>query len=198
MISLGDAQRIPLADNSVHCVVTSPPYWRLRNYGLDGCQWQDGWFGVLGSEDDLTLYLSHLVAIMREVRRVLRDDGTLWLNMGDSYSSAATQRSGLRPKNLAGVPWRLALALQEDGWYLRSDIIWAKANCMPESVSDRPTRAHEYLFLLTKQPRYYYDAQAIAEPLAASTLADHRLGWYQASYVQRDYPGPAGRGNGLL
>jgi DNA modification methylase len=130
---------------SVQCCVTSPPYWGLRDYGTDG---------QLGLEPTPDAYVASMVAVFREVRRVLRDDGTLWLNVGDSFSD----------KQLQGVPWRLAFALQADGWYLRSDIIWNKPNPMPESVTDRPTKSHEYVFLLTKSARYFYDAEAIKEP----------------------------------
>ena len=164
---------------SVNCVVTSPPYWGLRDYGVDG---------QLGLEATPEEHVANLVAVFREVKRVLRDDGTLWLNLGDSYATGTTSdwtptqtgkhgywqnpavnkridgRSiGLKPKDLVGIPWRVAFALQADGWYLRSDIIWAKPNPMPESVTDRPTKAHEYVFLLTKAARYYYDADAVRE-----------------------------------
>jgi len=195
-----------LPDASVHCCVTSPPYWGLRDYGVDG---------QIGLEPTPAEYVAKMVAVFREVRRVLRDDGTLWLNLGDSYSGSASSGSassstlvgtpnalrsgcspsvkssfdGLAPKNLVGIPWRVAFALQADGWYLRSDIIWAKPNPMPESVTDRPTKAHEYLFLLSKSERYYYDADAIAEP-----YADERNGF---SGVRPDvaatYSGKSGR-----
>ena len=161
-----------LPSRSIHCVVTSPPYWGLRDYGIGD--------DALGLEPTPELYVKHLVEIFREVRRVLRDDGTLWLNLGDSYAGSgrgpSTMNSaqemwsdkkppdGLKPKDLVGIPWRVAFALQADGWYLRSDIIWSKPNPMPESVTDRPTKSHEYLFLLTKNQRYYYDADAIREP----------------------------------
>ena len=178
----GDALDVmrTLAPGSVRCCVTSPPYWGLRDYGTAG---------QLGLEPTPEEYVARLVEVFAEVRRVLTDDGTLWLNLGDSYSSGAmsgavgpnsstghhraqheqkgmTRRAsdiGLSPKNLVGIPWRVAFALQADGWYLRSDIIWAKPNPMPESVTDRPTKAHEYVFLLSKRERYYYAADAIAE-----------------------------------
>lgn len=162
---------------SVHCCVTSPPYFGLRDYGHDG---------QIGLEQTPAEYVAKLVAVFREVRRVLRDDGTLWLNLGDTYANdkkwggttggkhaqglhgqpvgRTRKDTGLKPKDLIGIPWRVAFALQDDGWWLRSDIIWHKPNAMPESVLDRPTKAHEYLFLLAKSERYYYDAQAIAEP----------------------------------
>jgi DNA modification methylase len=178
-----------LPDQSVHCVVTSPPYWGLRDYGTGDAQ--------IGLETTPDEYVEQMVEVFREVWRVLRDDGTLWLNLGDSYctvphgpkghnatdaklpqrESHGTQANrrpipGLKHKDLVGIPWRVALALQADGWYLRSDIIWAKSSCMPESVRDRPTRAHEYLFLLTKQPKYFYDAEAIREPSASAYSLD--------------------------
>jgi DNA modification methylase len=171
----GDAlERIGEIDPaSVQMCVTSPPYWGLRDYGHSD---------QLGLEPTPEAYVERMVALFRGVRRVLRDDGTLWLNLGDSYATPKVGNTnglsgekeilhamqfkkllppGLKPKDLVGIPWRVAFALQADGWYLRSDIIWAKPNPMPESVTDRPTKAHEYLFLLTKSPRYYYDAEAI-------------------------------------
>ncbi len=178
MLTQGNALRIPLADESVHCVVTSPPYWGLRDYGI-GDQ--------LGLEPTPEQYVENMVAVFREVKRILRHDGTVWLNLGDSYATGhqtgttddekgwthgqisrgmqgrAGMPDGLKPKDLCGIPWRVAFALQADGWWLRSDIIWSKPNPMPESVTDRPTKAHEYLFLLTKSARYYYDADAIKE-----------------------------------
>ena len=166
----------------IHTCVTSPPYWNLRDYGVEG---------QIGLEPTPEEYVEKMVEVFREVRRVLRDDGTLWLNLGDSYASKpcggighnakvrntkkAIQKSagvpaGLKPKDLVGIPWRVAFALQADGWYLRSDIIWAKPNAMPESVKDRPTKAHEYIFLLSKSPRYYYDGEEIQEPLTEATI----------------------------
>ena len=174
----GDAieQLRTLPDKSVHCVVTSPPYWGLRDYGHAG---------QIGLEQTPDEYVGRLVAVFTEVRRVLRDDGTCFLNLGDSYASDTkgsggpsekqlsnagsryemTQRliHGLKPKDLVGIPWRVAFALQADGWWLRQDIIWHKPNPMPESVRDRCTKAHEYVFLLTKSARYFYDAVAVAE-----------------------------------
>lgn len=181
-----------LADESVHCVVTSPPYWGLRDYGSEG---------QIGLEPTPDEFVARIVEVFREVRRVLRADGTLWLNLGDTYHNAdkwggggantgkqtrapngdvvswqAVRRKwakvdGLKPKDLIGIPWRVALALQADGWWLRSDIVWSKPNAMPESVSDRPTKAHEYLFLLTKAERYFYDADAIREPHSEVSVA---------------------------
>ena len=155
----GDALEVlrGLPSESVHCCITSPPYWGLRDYGVEG---------QIGLKQTLQEYVEALVEVFREVRRVLRLDGTLWLNLGDSYAGSWGSASGLKPKDLVGVPWRVAFALQADGWYLRSDIIWHKPNSMPESVTDRPTKAHEYIFLLAKSRRYYYDAEAIKEPLA--------------------------------
>jgi len=181
MLLQANALHIPLADGSVHCAITSPPYWGLRDYNVPG---------QLGLEPTPNEYVANMVAVFREVGRVLRDDGTVWLNLGDSYNSIGHKKSSsgygsstlaggeqthsplrrentdpeLKHKDLVGIPWRVAFALQADGWYLRSDIIWAKPNPMPESVTDRPTKSHEYLFLLTKQPRYFYDSEAVKEP----------------------------------
>ena len=214
-----------LPDASVHCCVTSPPYWGLRDYGHDG---------QIGLESTPEAYVARMVEVFREVRRVLRDDGTLWLNLGDSY---AAQRSGtampaetlaggcggqvvdgrgsrgrgdvepdavaggarratgsgpkhrdaaaigLKHKDLVGIPWRVAFALQADGWWLRQDIIWHKPNPMPESVRDRCTKAHEYVFLLTKSERYFYDAEAVKEN--ANALPDRRLGSSTFRKVQK-------------
>ena len=136
--------------------VTSPPYYGLRNYGEAG---------QIGLEETPEEYTWRLVEVFREVRRVLKDDGTLWLNIGDSYATKEAA-GGVKRKDLNGIPWLLALALRSDGWYLRSDIIWHKPNTMPESAKDRPTRAHEYIFLLSKSPDYFYNAEAIREPAA--------------------------------
>jgi DNA modification methylase len=180
-ILTGDVRRLlpTLADESVDCIVTSPPYWGLRDYGVTG---------QLGLEATLDEYVADLVAVFREVRRALAPHGTLWLNLGDSYAGARSYQvpqskhpaldfgaanvakvpPGLKPKDLMGIPWRVALALQADGWYLRADIVWAKPNPMPESVRDRPTKAHEYVFLLAKRPRYYFDQEAVREPWTSS------------------------------
>jgi DNA modification methylase len=217
-----------LPSESVHCVVTSPPYWGLRDYGHDG---------QMGLEETPEAYVTGMVEVFREVRRVLRADGTLWLNIGDSYASstkgsggtgkstlgaasggngiseAGILRSqkrqamearkvacGLPERNLVGIPWRLAFALQADGWYLRQDIIWHKPNPMPESVTDRCTKAHEYLFLLTKGERYYFDHEAIKEDAvrgaAGSSFntgktAEHQLG--RASTAERMEDGKRNR-----
>jgi DNA modification methylase len=177
-----------LPDESVHCVVTSPPYWGLRDYGVEG---------QIGLEATPQAFVARMVEVFREVKRVLRKDGTCWVNLGDSYAgsgrgmgdtktenrrnpssrdfhdamveSGAIGRAWVKPppgwkqKDLIGIPWRVAFALQDDGWWLRQDIIWAKPNPMPESVTDRCTKAHEYIFLLTKSARYYYDSEAIKE-----------------------------------
>ena len=143
-------------DEIVDCVVTSPPYWGLRDYGESE---------QLGLEETPQEYVQFLVNVFREVKRVLKDDGTVWLNLGDSYSE----------KQLIGIPFRVVFALQDDGWYIRQDIIWAKPNPMPESVKDRCTKAHEYIFLLTKRPHYYYDAESIKEPVIKDDT-DHRVG----------------------
>lgn len=170
---------LTLESGSVQCCVTSPPYFNLRDYGVAG---------QIGLESSPTEYVQSLVGVFREVRRVLRDDGTLWVNIGDSYAASPSGHAqsgsvgvgrattahgvskglgripqGLKPKDLIGIPWLLAFALRADGWYLRSDIIWHKPNVMPESVKDRPTKSHEYLFLLSKGDKYFYDAAAIAE-----------------------------------
>ena len=202
---MGDAVRLICGDavetlrtldaGSVHCVVTSPPYFALRDYGVAG---------QIGLEKTPAEFVAKLVEVFREVRRVLRDDGTLWLNLGDSFASGKVGRGdadrpnsqdllkgvrrigcpkseagtvgakgrnldGLCGKQLLGMPWRVAFALQDDGWILRSDIIWAKPNPMPESVRDRPTKSHEHLFLFAKQSRYFYDAEAISEPAAEAS-----------------------------
>lgn len=240
-LRLGDTPTVlrTLPDGYVQCVVTSPPYWGLRNYGTDPQIWVNGqepcaehewvsftrrgtsggvesakvqikgednfqivpdsqqnscslcgaWRGELGLEPTPEMYVEHLVQIFREVHRVLKEDGVLFLNLGDSYvgggrGSGYSEKqdsnrgtvgmpksivpNGLKPKDLVGIPWRVAFALQADGWYLRQDIIWHKPNPMPESVRDRCTKAHEYIFLLTKAPRYYYNADAIREPIKES------------------------------
>ena len=198
MILIGDVrERLKeLPDQSVNCCVTSPPYWGLRDYGNDG---------QIGLEQEPGDFIAELVAVFHQVKRVLRDDGTLWLNIGDSYASTkegntngtagrvkqkagvndnARKRTipiGLKPKDLVGIPWMLAFALRADGWYLRQDIIWHKPNPMPESVTDRCTKAHEYLFLLSKSRQYYFDSTAMQEPAKypfdnRSSRADSRAG----------------------
>ena len=240
-----------LPDQSVHMIATSPPYWGLRDYGNDpslwgggaDCdhQWEDqgsergsksalcstcgAWLGQLGLEPNPYMFIDHLVEIFREAKRVLRDDGTLWVNLGDSYANPGIQKSalsstggftgkrvrdgkkgtmnsvlraipeGIKYKDLIGVPWRVAFALQADGWYLRADIIWAKGNPMPESVTDRPTKAHEYVFLMTKNEKYFYDIDAIKEPLTYPTAKETYGSKHQHaqnnqySHSGRDYDG---------
>lgn len=223
--ALSVLRRLPSA--SVQTIVTSPPYFGLRDYGVDG---------QIGLEQTPQEYVAALVAVFHEARRVLRDDGTLWLNLGDSYASSTgnktitpqtaylTGRAGggafapakktleyaetsagykaydVAPKNLLGIPWRTAFALQDDGWILRSDIIWAKPNPMPESVTDRPTKAHEYVFLFAKSPRYYYDADAVRESaetnVKSKILGRGNQGYARASGAtknpQRDQAGGYG------
>lgn len=148
-----------LPDESIHCCVTSPPYYALRDYGADG---------QIGQEDTPEEYIQRLVEVFSEVKRVLRPDGTLWLNIADTYCKSVKQ--GAKQKDMLGIPWRLALVLRQDGWYLRSNIIWEKANPMPESVTDRCTRSYEHIFQLSKSKHYYFDKDAIAEPVKDSTL----------------------------
>jgi DNA modification methylase len=177
-----------LEAESVQCCVTSPPYWGLRDYGVSG---------QLGLEKTPEEYVEKMVAGFREVKRVLRNDGTLWVNLGDSYNGSGgaggdyiegglkegqpkypgRHINNLKPKDLIGIPWRVAFALQADGWYLRQDIIWAKPNPMPESVTDRCTKSHEYIFLLSKSARYFYDADAIKERQAESSAERALYGW---------------------
>jgi len=198
---VGDAMRVPLADGSVQCSVTSPPYWNLRDYGVDGQLGNEPRPDCLGwatGDPCGECYVCHLVGVFREVWRVLRNDGTLWLVLGDSYSStgkwgghsggknttsiaggykrARREGSGIPAKNLIGIPWRVALALQADGWILRRDIVWNKPNGLVGSQQDRPTGTHEYVFLLSKSPRYFYDAEAVKEPAAACSIARQRRG----------------------
>lgn len=184
---IGDCRDLlaQLPERCIQTCVTSPPYWGLRDYGVEG---------QLGLEQSPHEYVANMVEVFRGVRRALRDDGTLWLNLGDSYAHAGSgpqgdspvaspknrierdndkrisKLFGLKPKDLVGIPWMVAFALREDGWYLRSDCIWHKPNPMPESVKDRPTKAHEYVFLLSKSERYFYDADAVREPLCAESL----------------------------
>ena len=230
MIICGDAltELKKLSDASVHCCVTSPPYWALRDYGVEG---------QLGLERTPEEYVAAMVAVFREVRRVLRDDGTLWLNLGDSYCGSwgnSGQRNeldgetdnqrekttayfnrggwdkrrevppnqkipGLKPKDLVGIPWRVAFALQADGWYLRSDIIWAKPNPMPESVTDRPTKAHEYIFLMAKAAKYFYDTEAIREKSKWVDNDDHPLdSWGRKIQLKTNGNGETSRGGSGL
>jgi DNA modification methylase len=259
-VHCADALEFPklMPPESIHCCITSPPYWGLRDYKIEPKVWGgdkncqhdfgiihrrandksgghgdmglisketmrsqdaarfglptktcgkcDAWLGCLGLEPTLEMYIEHLVEIFREAKRVLREDGTLWLNLGDSYASGKghcfnpgggnksfqnylkdsgvlncnrlnksdLDSIGLKSKDLCGIPWRVALALQADGWWLRSDIIWSKPNPMPESVRDRPTRSHEYIFLLSKSTKYYFDSEAVREDYSNSYLDDSR------------------------
>ncbi len=180
-IIIGDARVVlkGLEPGAFRCCVTSPPYWGTRDYGVND---------QIGGEEKLEGYLANLVEVFSGVRRLLADDGTLWLNLGDTYTSGdrATRApdkknpartmeyrpptpEGLKPKDLIGVPWKVAFALQESGWYLRADVVWYKPNCQPESVKDRPTKAHEYLFLFSKSEKYYYDNEAIKERVNANS-----------------------------
>lgn len=172
-------------DQSIHTCITSPPYFGLRDYGVSG---------QIGLEQSPEEFVQNLVNIFKEVKRVLRDDGTVWLNIGDSYAGNNSRASnngragfgnpremvvnrvpiGAKPKDLIGIPWRVAFALQRDGWYLRQDIIWHKPNPMPESVADRCTKSHEYIFLLSKNDRYYFDNEAIKEPAKPDTSVRDR------------------------
>jgi DNA modification methylase len=205
---LGDCREVlkTLPDESVHCVVTSPPYFGLRSYLPDGHPHKAR---EIGLEETPEAFVAALVEVFREVRRVLRGDGVCWLNLGDSYSVQHVGRrdhgtgdktsrlgpnkdgipggtsitangnrlvAGLKPKDLIGIPWRVAFALQADGWYLRQDIIWSKPNPMPESVTDRCTKSHEYVFLLSKNSRYWYDAEAVKEGVSEATAKDNRTG----------------------
>jgi DNA modification methylase len=211
-ILVGDCLAVlpTLPEAIVQCCVTSPPYWGLRDYGTAG---------QLGLEPTPDDYIAKMVAVFREVWRVLKDDGVIWVNMGDSYAGSSMSGGGkesstlvgthhedrngcrfngtkrelgtLKHKDLCGIPWRLAFALQADGWYLRSDIIWAKPNPMPESVLDRPTKSHEFIFLLSKRERYFYDAESIKEPIAYSTLNDRRLGTSGTGRPRYDLNGDA-------
>jgi len=205
-LHIGDCRNIlpTLEAKSIQCVVTSPPYYKLRDYGAKE---------QIGQEDTVEEYVKNLVDVFREVKRVLKDKGTLWLNLGDSYAGSNKNRNAagesytlkdgckdsthtgrrmgivkqtplsgwLKPKDLIGVPWRVAFALQEDGWYLRQDIVWHKPNVMPESVKDRCTKSHEYIFLLSKSKRYYFNAEAIKED---SVTFENRL---PATVRNREY-----------
>lgn len=204
-IFCGDALEVlrTLPDNSVHCCITSPPYYALRDYGMDG---------QIGREDTPAQYVARLTEVFSEVWRVLRPNGTLWLNIADTYCGTGSKGDHLDPKNpsgrngqgvslaqrvenvkakdMLGIPWMLAFALRDSGWYLRSDIIWMKANPMPESCKDRPSRCYEHIFLLTKSKSYYYDAAAITEPVAESTPMRMRRKFGKTSILQvfRDRP----------
>lgn len=203
-----------LPAESANTCVTSPPYYGLRDYGVDG---------QIGLEETPEQYVEQLVMVFREVWRVLRTDGTLWLNIGDSYAGGAGRWGGtngisekqlsnngsldqlrkptkwkhsiIKPKDLIGVPWMLAFALRADGWYLRQDIIWHKSNSMPESVKDRCTKSHEYLFLLSKSPRYYFDAGAIKEPANPQYAARYKSSFYTGAKERANFGRPTGTAN---
>jgi DNA modification methylase len=209
-IHTGDCREVlkTLPANSVHCAVTSPPYWGLRDYGCEG---------QIGLEQTPDAFVVEMVAVFAEVRRVLREDGTCWLNLGDSYNAHPGQRKttdkvgpkqetnagsntigsrhceALKPKDLVGIPWRVAFALQADGWWLRQEIIWHKPAPMPESVTDRCTKAHEHIFLLAKSERYYFDADAIAESATYAgkevSLGEKSLSRGQATGMNREASG---------
>ena len=195
-----------MPSGSVNCCVTSPPYWRLRDYGVEG---------QMGLEATPQEYVSKLVEVFSEVRRALRADGTLWLNIGDTYKrrnsgpictrrrdtgNLSRARSGgcvnLKVKDIVGIPWMVAFALRADGWYLRSDIIWSKPNPMPESVTDRPTKSHEYIFLLSKNAKYYYDQEAILEPV--SNNAHLRISQDLAAHIGSIRANTGGKTNGNM
>lgn len=191
-----------LPDDFVHCCVTSPPYYALRDYGVDG---------QIGREETPAQYVARLTEVFTEVRRVLRPDGTLWLNISDTYAGKGNQGDSIDPKypngrtgqtfalnyrvegckskDMIGIPWMLAFALRDSGWYLRNDIIWYKANPMPESVKDRCSRCYEHIFLLAKSRRYYFNPEAIAEPVAASTPARMKRGFGAENKYSTDIPG---------
>lgn len=189
MVFQGDVRAVlpRLPSNSVQCAVTSPPYWGLRDYGIDG---------QIGLETSMAAFIQSLVSTFAEVRRILKPDGILWLNIGDGFTSgnrgwrapdkknpnrAMNTRPdnppGLKDKDLLGIPWRLAFALQDNGWYLRSDVVWNKPNAMPESVKDRPTRSHEYLFMLTKSDQYTYHHESVKEMAENGSLRNRRSVW---------------------
>lgn len=237
-VILGDSLELmqQLPEKSAHTCVTSPPYYALRDYSVAPTTWPEVTFSLfgfpitippqtccLGMESTPMAFIGHMVLIFRGVKRVLRDDGTCWINMGDSYASSGKNRTeeqasrnstlagsttsqsqilhqqskivdGLKPKDMIGIPWMLAFALRDDGWYLRSDVIWAKPNPMPESVQDRPTKAHEYIFLLSKSEKYYYDHHAIKTPPKESSFAR----WDQAVDDQTRSDRVPGKTNGNM
>lgn len=235
MILQGDNRIVmqTLDPETYHCCITSPPYLWVRDYGVPPSEWPEvtytpmtgcqpitvpEWTGCLGLEPTVEMFVAHIVLTMRDVWRLLRKDGTIWVNFGDSYYAKRSEnglsyqiktgksesymlRSGgklkyLKSKDLIGIPWRVAFALQADGWYLRSDIIWSKPNPMPESVNDRPTKAHEYIFLLSKSERYYYDSNAIKETVTASTIS--RLSQNVENQVGSDRANGGAKTNGTM
>jgi DNA modification methylase len=232
-VYLGDVREVitDLPPDSVDCVITSPPYWGLRDFGVKPTVWGgdptcshrwtllqrgrrkdlrpsdsttrrarvgltadqdaaatnggrfctrcDAWLGALGLEPSPERFVEHMVELFASIRRVLKPTGTVWLNLGDSFyggsRNARGSSHGLKPKDLIGVPWRAALGLQADGWYLRSDLVWAKPNPVPEPAVDRPVRAHEFFFLLTREPRYFYDAEAVRQPATSGVGVTRNL-----------------------
>jgi DNA modification methylase len=196
-LHVGDCRTIlaEMPENSFQTVVTSPPYWRLKDYGTDPIIWETGqecathnfdsetglcacgaWRGSLGLEPNQSDYIDHILDVMDHVRRVLKEDGVLWLNLGDTFAQSKGSY-GIKRKEICGIPWRVALALSEMGWFLRQCVIWWKPNVPPESVTDRPTRDHEYLFMLTKTPKYFYDWKAIAEPQKTESVRRQLRPW---------------------
>jgi site-specific DNA-methyltransferase (cytosine-N4-specific) len=180
-----------LPNDFYSCCITSPPYWGKRDYGIKG---------QIGAEDDLNEYIENLVDIFRILKDKLKDDGTFWLNIGDSYTSGnrswraedkknpargmsyrPPNPKGLKNKDLIGIPWKVAFALQADGWFLRSDVIWYKPNCQPESVKDRPTLSHEYIFLFSKSEKYYYDIESIKEPTSQQGVMRNKRSVWQVN-----------------
>lgn len=161
-----------LEPKSVHTAITSPPYFpSIRDYGAKPTLWFDGWIGCLGNETDPQKYCEHLVDIFRSLKRALRDDGTLWVNIGDSFAKNNKFREfGIKQKDIFGIPWMFAFAMRTDGWYLRNDHIWNKPDCMPDSAQDRFVRSHEYLFQFAKTDKYYFDHQAVREPASDVSL----------------------------
>ena len=176
-IICGDALQVlkTLPDSIVNCCITSPPYYALRDYGTSG---------QIGQEETPGEYIARLVEVFREVRRVLRDDGTLWLNIADCYAAYVPKcwPQEIKTKDMLGIPWALAFALRADGWYLRSDIIWHKTNAMPHNAKDRPVSAYEHVFLLSKQKKYYFNYEALQVPVAESTIVRTRRGFKSEKY----------------
>lgn len=207
---LATLARIP--SDSVHCIVTSPPYWGQRDYDLPPTSWGDGWVGCLGLEPSPDQFIVHMQEIGEELRRVLHPLGTLWLNLGDSYNGsggeggdyrangwkegragagpASKKAPGLKRKDLVGLPWRVALALQADGWWLRRDIVWYKRNPNPESAPDRPHTAHEYIFLMSRSEHYFYDAESVAQPSSGRGSGNKAPGYHHGNNAPTE-PAPS-------
>lgn len=176
-ILCGDALSVleTLPSDSVHCCVTSPPYYGLRDYGVNG---------QIGLEQTPGEYVARLTEVFREVRRVLTPEGTLWLNIADSYAGGGKAWPGVKPKDMLGIPWTLAFSLRADGWFLRSDIIWHKPNCLPNSMKDRPVNCYEHVFLLAKSKKYHFDYTALQTPIAESSKTRYRRGFRQMKYTE--------------